>query len=512
MAGNTNVSSLIPSNINDTLNKVEKVKAFGDQIPDGVKNKLKISSLGKEADLRIQIVQTTEDIIKLDLNHAINRKNIQDQQQQSSKKIYDKYFPKPPLKAPDPGPSFYTSSLNYEVESTLADLEFDNGKVVFSEKIHEYIVVETITSLDKLNQNKKLSKKLREYANINEAYGNTNPAGLLQIEEKNYLNEKLLLEKQKADLQQKLEDILNDPYKRVKKQRERRQKRVKQRKQRNKTKREREKKRLTLKVLKQAAKTLAPIIALYGTKYLFIIVSNNKKLQDLVDNTNDVISNATTQQDINAARVLRNSTLSILNDNERKILSLQKLIDKINKIIVVFDIILKAIILLFTIPKPFGLGPTMPTPIANKVKKLQDLIFALNIILSILQGMIDAILEDLRDLKSQLQNINDILDNAILNNLSNNELQSFINDIQNQPNDSNTQFPEYKGFKFAIKEEETLGAQQAVVVRGNIKRRYAVAIDRDGVEVLKSEFSFTLDPSDLIEQLKLIIDQRNLQG
>jgi hypothetical protein len=48
-------------------------------------------------------------------------------------------------------------------------------------------------------------------------------------------------------------------------------------------------------------------------------------------------------------------------------------------------------------------------------------------------------------------------------------------------------------------------------VKGN-KRRYAVAIDRDGVEVLKSDFSFTLDPNDLIDQLKLVIDQRNLQG
>jgi hypothetical protein len=155
----------------------------------------------------------------------------------------------------------------------------------------------------------------------------------------------------------------------------------------------------------------------------------------------------------------------------------------------------------------------MPTPVANRVKKLQDLVFALNIILSILQGILDAKLDDLRDLKSQLQNINDILDNAALNNLSDIELQNFINDLQNQSSKINsTTFAEYKGFKFAIKEEETLGAQQAVVVRGNIKRRYAVAIDRDGVEVLKSELSFTLDPPDLVEQLKLIIDQQNLQA
>jgi len=39
-----------------------------------------------------------------------------------------------------------------------------------------------------------------------------------------------------------------------------------------------------------------------------------------------------------------------------------------------------------------------------------------------------------------------------------------------------------------------------------------VAINRDGVEQLKSEYSFTLDPNDLVEQLKLVIDQKNLQG
>jgi hypothetical protein len=37
-----------------------------------------------------------------------------------------------------------------------------------------------------------------------------------------------------------------------------------------------------------------------------------------------------------------------------------------------------------------------------------------------------------------------------------------------------------------------------------------VAIDTYNVEVLKSDSSFTLDPNDLVEQLKLIIDRENL--
>jgi hypothetical protein len=491
MAGNTNVSSLINSTTNNTLSKVEKVKSFGDQIPDDKKSKLNISSLGKETDLRIQIVQINKKIVELDLNHVINRKNIQYQQFVTAQQIQKKYFPVAPQKAPNPGPPYYDNNLDYENESKNADLKFNNGKVEFSQNEDQYIIVE-ITS---------------------DENGKPLPPGLLQVEEKNYLEEKKLLQKQKADLQQKLEDILNNPYKRIKNQRERRQKRVKQRKQRNKNKGEKEKKRLSLKVLKSKVKSLYPIIALQGTKYLFSIVTSNKKIQELVDDTNYIIEAATTQAAINNAKVIRNSTLSVINDTERKLLSLQKLISNINRIITIFDVVLRVIILIFTTPKPFGAGPTMPTPIANKVKKLQDLVFALNIILSILQGILDAKLDDLRDLKSQLQNINDILDNAALNNLSDDELQNFINDLQNQSSKINSStFSEYKGFKFVIKEEETLGAQQAVVVRGTIKRRYAVAIDRDGVEVLKSELSFTLDPPDLVEQLKLIIDQQNLQG
>jgi hypothetical protein len=150
----------------------------------------------------------------------------------------------------------------------------------------------------------------------------------------------------------------------------------------------------------------------------------------------------------------------------------------------------------------------MPTPIANKVKKFQDLVVALNILISIIKGILDSKLNELNDLKSQLNQLNDILDNTLINNLSNEQLQAFINEQRNLQ----SKFSEYKGFKLEIREEETLGAQQAVVVRNNIKRKYAVALDKDGVPVLKSDFSFTLDPVDLIEQLKLIIDNNNLQA
>ena len=64
---------------------------------------------------------------------------------------------------------------------------------------------------------------------------------------------------------------------------------------------------------------------------------------------------------------------------------------------------------------------------------------------------------------------------------------------------------DYKGFRFFIKEENN----PKFVVKGN-KRRYAVAINRIGREVLQSSFSFTLSPDVLVEELKLQIDQKGL--
>ena len=323
-----------------------------------------------------------------------------------------------------------------------------------------------------------------------------------------YTNIIIEIDLQKNEIDKQIKDISNDPYKNIKNSTKRREIRNNKKIQRAKNKENKEKKVLSKKVLQNLSKTIASLVSLQATKLLFSIVFNNKKLQELIDDTNTIIDAATTQEAINNARVIRNSTLAIIINNERKLDSLNKIVDNANKVVTILNIALTAIILLFTIPKPFGLGPTMPTPIANKVKKFQDLVVALNILISIIKGIIDSKLNELNDLKSQLNQLNDVLDNTLINNLSNEQLQAFINEQRNLQN----KFTEYKGFKLEIREEETLGAQQALVVKNNIKRKYAVALDKDGVPVLKSDFSFTLDPADLIEQLKLIIDSNNLQA
>ena len=99
------------------------------------------------------------------------------------------------------------------------------------------------------------------------------------------------------------------------------------------------------------------------------------------------------------------------------------------------------------------------------------------------------------------------MDGKAATTLNQQELTALTNSLRSNID----QYPMYKGFIFKIKVEQNLGAHQAVTAKG-ISRHYAVAVNRDGVEILQSEYSFTQDPQVLVDQLKLIIDQKNLQG
>jgi hypothetical protein len=251
-------------------------------------------------------------------------------------------------------------------------------------------------------------------------------------------------------------------------------------------------------VLRNVQKTIAPIIINQITNVLIKVASQNARLQELVDQTNAIIDSANTPVAINQARVLRNNALIIINNQEQKLSSIQNIIKTLNNIITIIQLVITLINIIFSIPKPFGPGPTMPTPIASKLNKLQILIDALGVALAITSALLAQAISQLEDLKAQLHNISDILDNKASNNIP--QLGSILNI------NPGTDFGTYKGFKFAIREESGPGA---IVVAGN-KRHYAEALDTNNVAVLKSELSFTLDPNDLIDQLKLIIDSQNL--
>ena len=505
MAGD-NLSSLLPTNISKTLSRINPPKGFGKQIVNKELQKLKASLLGKVEQIKNEIeivIAKTQDLVN---NHT-----------ETLIELDNKFQPKPPSKP----------TLSYEEYQIAVNNENESFKL-------ETIQLKTELTL----------------------------------------------------LQQKIKDIITDPYKKIKEKYINTKLKVDTYKKRNKDKGVKEKKRLNFKVLKNLAKDITPTMALQGTKLIFKIILNNKKLQDLVDDTNDIIYNALTKEDIDKARIVRNSTLSILNDNEVKFQSLFNLISTLNTVISILNIILQLskIVLVIATPSPL---PDVITPPKEKFRakyeKVVKLADGINLILALFQEILSAQLDDLNDLKNSLLTINDLLDNEAVDKLSDEELQllienvkaltsstsdnqlsptgnnqtgnnfvdgnqidnnlignnqtlnnlnnnnqngdnltgtnqvntnqtSLVDDILRQSSQRSLQDIEYKGFKLKIKEEETLGAQKSLIIRGTVKRRYAVAIDKDGVEVLKSALSFTLDPNDLIEQLKLIIDQQSSQA
>jgi len=318
------------------------------------------------------------------------------------------------------------------------------------------------------------------------------------------------LNAQKAKFQEDLTKILSDPYKKLKAERVKLKAKLKRQKTKNKAERAKARRDLAKKLAKNAAKTLAPIIALQIAGKLASILSQRGKLEVLVDQVNAYIVQANTPETIVIATNLRNNTITLINNSIGKLSQLQKIISQISTYITIFSTIvavLSAIPIPAAVPPGIGIPVSLIIRIVKTLERANKLILALNVVLAISTVVLENEIAKLNDLIDRIKDINTLLDVKTNVNLNQQQLTDLTSSIYNNVD----QFGEYKGFKFKIKEEQTLGAQQAIVVKGN-KRHYAVAVNRDGTEVLKSELSFTLDPQDLVDQLKLIIDQRNLQG
>jgi hypothetical protein len=380
------------------------------------------------------------------------------------------------------------------------------GKIGELEKKIEDIIKKTVKlgidhstelkRLEVLYKNKQLTDE-----QYNEAVATENAAYDLAI--KNF-------EDEKAKLKEDLVKIISDPYKKLKAERLKRKNRVKQKRIKNKAESAKARRNLAIKVAKNAAKTLAPIIALQLTNQLIAVISQRGKLETLVNQVNDYITSANTPETIQIAINLRNNTITLINNSINKLQSIKKVTEQITIYITIFSLIvaiLSAIPIPVAVPPGIGIPFNLITKIVQTLEKANKLIASLSVVLAICTVLLENEISKLNELILKLKEISQLLDQSTLSNLNNQELTDLTSSLLSNVD----QFGEYRGFKFKIKEEQTLGAQQAIVVKG-IKRHYAVAINRDGVEQLKSEYSFTLDPNDLVEQLKLVIDQKNLQG
>lgn len=226
---------------------------------------------------------------------------------------------------------------------------------------------------------------------------------------------------------------------------------------------------------------------------LQFISINNKKIEELVDKVNDIISSASTKNDLDSARVARNNALIIININRSYLSIVNNIIKLLNEISSILSILISAFSIL---PAPF-----MNASIILLLQRLQKLLSDTVSLLNVAALVTDKLLADLDYQESRLLPLGELLDTN-LDNLSANDLKNLINSYSQL---GYLNGYDYKGFKFYIKEEN----DPKFDVKGN-KRRYAVAVNKKGYEVLKSKFSFTLDPNVLVEELKLIIDQKDL--
>jgi hypothetical protein len=319
------------------------------------------------------------------------------------------------------------------------------------------------------------------------------------VENEAYKKQQESFDLQKKKINKDINDINLDPEKKIKEDRKKRKAQRQEKQSKNKARDTQAKRDTNKKVIKNAKKTLAPIIGLQIINQLSSIISQRSKLEELVNQVNAYIDTANTPETTNIATNLRNNTITLINNSIGKLQNLQTILNQINTYLAIFNAIvtvLSAIPIPTSVPPGIGIPVNIITRIVKAIENANKLISALNVILAVASISLENEVGKLNELILKLKNVN-------LTGLDSQQLADLTSSIYNNVDD----FPPYKGFKFKIKEEQN----QSFVVKGN-KRRYAVATDRDGVEVLKSDFSFTLDPNDLVDQLKLVIDQRNLQG
>jgi hypothetical protein len=307
---------------------------------------------------------------------------------------------------------------------------------------------------------------------------------------------------QRQKLVQDKQNINNNPLDKIKNQQKSFKASVKNLKKKTQESETKSKQDLTKQVVSNVTKTLVPIIALQLANSFSTLITQRKKLEELVDQVNNYIDTKVKDQTtVIIATNLRNNAITLINNNIKKLENLKKNIERINKIVTTVAIVVTIIERILSLPIPILLP--IKVQFQPKLQKLLRLISGLSALLVIAIMLLSNEIIRLNELRDRLKEVSLKLDGKTLENLNDKQLSELSNEFL--PAGGN--YGSYKGFKFAIKEEQNA----KFVVKGN-KRRYAVAIDRYGVEIIKSEYSFTLDPNDLIEQLKLVIDQQNLQG
>jgi hypothetical protein len=451
----SNVSSFIPAGVGSTLSQIQNPTTFGDQLANQAKQQVIAVILGPIQKLKAEIEKVINDRIKLETDHI----------------------------------------------NTLLDLTNKSLPTTTYDAYGTQILVPSILTAD-------------EYQ-----------AAILK-ENANYEASKIINDNDRKKLEERFQKLILDPYNKIKKDITDFTKSKDTLKTRIKGLKGQMDKQKLQQLALNIAKTIIVTTSSLLTQQLITTISNNSSLQDLVNKTNDIIDAAETIDQINQARIARNGCINKINQQEVRIQAAIKVLNTISIILSVFSVLNK-ILTILNIPSPLGVA-AKPLAIlnVNAAKILDGISATVCILIPILNGAVYV----LEDLKRQLHDINQKIEEKTLALLSDIELTDYLDQIKyssddptsninlqdlntlsgliNQPiNPISNNLGAYKGFTFFTREEN----DPKFNVRGN-KRHYVVAVDTKNIERIKSDYSFTLNPTQLVTQLKLVIDQQNLQG
>lgn len=246
-------------------------------------------------------------------------------------------------------------------------------------------------------------------------------------------------------------------------------------------------------IVASAKAAIMYVIGYLLNNYLISLAGTVQNLTDLVNKTNDILASANTKQDILKSKVARDAAIAELNRAFSQIAVIRNYLQLLQDLLTIFSLVLSVLLLI-----PFPITAKISEQITKAVLTLD----ALLIMVAIMNSALNNILDQIGALEATLLPLNELIDQAINNNLSPSEISVLLNKSKLGLIEGTI----YRGFTFGILEENN----PKFVVAGN-KRRYAVAYDRSGFIVLQSKPSFTLDPYVLVEELKLIIDEQNLE-
>jgi len=533
-----NIGSLTNTNTLSNLNNAKPPLSFGDQIKDqGKQQVIKANTNDPLANLYKEKAALIQEGIQLDINHRLTLFKL-DQQN----KLYQKLSQSNTNVTSDTSaaPSQLTADVTREDITYITDTSWkgqtpdkDHGlrqcksnyngscDVIWDGYIHNYVsqflweqkfktsVPSNIDGNDNTDPNPKTNTASPSVGLSDEEYNNA-----VNTENDNYKKAQDNLTKRKEANQKAIDDIIKDPFKKQKDKLKKLKKKKEKRKKKTREEKRRARKSRSQQVFKNAKKSLVPILTLTLTNQIANIIAQNDKVGKLVDSTNTLITEANESGDPNklqSAKVARDNAIKVINDNEAKIIKIRDQINRVNTIINIFNVI---ITIVSAIPLPTAVPPGIGIPLNLVIKfvkildKANSILLALSALLPIVSATLDKAIAILEDYKSQLLDINGQLDDAAAgsNNYSLLSGPGGLNNGLGGVGGFGTISETYKGFRFALKEDNKFKGTFV----GQFQRHYAVAIDASNVEVLKSDISFTLDPDDLISQLKLLIDQQGL--